>query len=147
MDHAWGKNLSTEAAAVKQTFDYFEASDRFQVTARFAQPDTTDSDLSYPELRPHKMVERHTASDEVASGIARGHFDTVIPLQRLDRFCLDKGEFIIRLRLEEGALAQSIAVALEAHTRSGDNAGDSPHRVFGFFRDMDRFDRSLPHGS
>ena len=60
------------------------------------------------------MIEGEVAGDDVAARVAGSEIDAVVAVEGFDGLSLDESEFEVGLGLEECALLEGIAVAIES---------------------------------
>ena len=74
VNHALAKNLRPQPTAMDQPLDHRLARDLLQMTARFAQPYSTNAHVADRELFAHKMIECDTSRDKIAARVSGSQF-------------------------------------------------------------------------
>src|ERR1035438_5933812 len=92
VNHALAKNLRPQPTAMDQPLDHRLARDLLQMTARFAQPYSTNAHVADRELFAHKMIECDTSRDKIAARVPGSQFDAVFATQSLNRLRLNQRE-------------------------------------------------------
>src|SRR5437016_2820430 len=115
---------------MEQAFDYRLSRKLLQVIARFTKTNAANLDFANKEFFSDQVIQGNIACDQIPPRIARSKLDKVISADRLDGFRLDQSQLIGRLRLEESAVPQRVAVALKTKAGYGASFGDRAHRFF-----------------
>src|SRR5712691_6120984 len=113
------QDLRAQAAPMSEAADDLTSGHPLQVIAGLAQTNAANFHDTNLELSPHKMIERHTTRDHVASRLARSKFEVVLALEGFDGFGLDQRKLTIGQGFRKGSQTQSIAVAFQPNSGNG----------------------------
>jgi hypothetical protein len=80
------QDLRAQAAPMSEAADDLTSGQPLQVIAGLAQTNAANFHDTNLELSPHKMIERHTTRDHVASRLARSKFEVVLALEGFNGF-------------------------------------------------------------
>jgi hypothetical protein len=115
VDGAFLNDVSTEAGAVQRGHFYARLSKILQVLAGLAEPYPAEYDFPNAEIAAHEMIQRHPASDQVATVCAGRKAGALFTLQGVERFAFDQSNFAARARVgRPRPLAVEVSVALKA---------------------------------
>src|SRR5712691_1295953 len=98
-DHPAGQDLRPQASPVDQSRPYPFACEALQMATGLAQANSPEADRAHGELPTDQVGERHTAGDDVASGVPGVQRNAVVARQRFDRLDLDEGDLTVGPRL------------------------------------------------
>ena len=143
---AFGQDLGAQASAMAQALDKLLAGQALEMFAGLAEANTTDADVADCELAADQMIEGDAAGDDVAAGVAGSEVDAVVAVEGFEGFSLDESEFEVGLGLEECALLEGIAVAIESDAGNRLDGADGVGGTGGFGSDVNGFDDSVGHG-
>src|SRR5437879_1658856 len=91
------------------------------------------------------MIQRHVARHDVATSLAGGKLDAIVPPQRLNRLRLNQRELVIRRRLVERAQLQRVAITIEPRAWNRRRLSNRLRLPLGRGSNMNRFHSSVPH--